>query len=141
MMQAMKGATVALGNMNRSMNLPQLQRITMEFERENDIMEQRQEMMDDAIDDAVEVEEEGDEIVNQVLDEIGVDLRQAVSHCRRYPRRALGLKLTPWVVLKAGELPSGLQTATVPEGRVAQAIGGGDPGDDDLQARLNSLRK
>jgi charged multivesicular body protein 2A len=79
MMQAMKGATVALGNMNRTMNLPQLQRITMEFERENDIMEQRQEMMDDAIDDAVDVEEEGDEIVNQVLDEIGVDLRQAVS--------------------------------------------------------------
>ena len=42
MMTAMKGATVALGSMNRSMNLPALQRIAMEFERENDIMEQRQ---------------------------------------------------------------------------------------------------
>ncbi|KAK7737022.1 ESCRT-III subunit protein did4 [Cytospora paraplurivora] len=122
MMQAMKGATVALGSMNRSMNLPQLQRIAMEFERENDVMDQRQEMMDDAIDDAMDVgvEEEGDEVVEQVLEEIGVDLSQSF-----------------------GEAPAGLQTSAVAEGRVAQAIGGGgaDPGDDDLQARLDSLRK
>ncbi|KAF6812636.1 snf7 family protein [Colletotrichum musicola] len=124
MMQAMKGATVALGSMNRSMNLPALQRIAMEFERENDIMDQRQEMMDDAIDDAMDVgaEEEGEEVVEQVLEEIGVDLTSAL-----------------------GETPSGLQTATVPEGRIAQAVGGGgggaDPGDDDLQARLDSLRR
>lgn len=63
------------------MNLPALQRIAMEFERENDIMDQRQEMMDDAIDDVtgLEDEEEGEEVVNQVLDEIGIDLGQAVS--------------------------------------------------------------
>lgn len=81
MMQAMKGATMALGSMNKSMNLPQLQRIAMEFERENDIMEQRQEMMDDAVDDAIDVgvEEEGDEVVDQVLEEIGIDFNQAVS--------------------------------------------------------------
>lgn len=79
-MQAMKGATMALSSMNKSMNLPQLQRIAMEFERENDIMEQRQEMMDDAVDDAMDVgiEEEGDEVVEQVLEEIGIDLNQAV---------------------------------------------------------------
>lgn len=79
-MQSMKGATQLLGSMNRQMNLPALQRIAMEFERENDIMDQRQEMMDDAIDDVtgLEDEEEGEEVVNQVLDEIGVDLNQAV---------------------------------------------------------------
>ncbi|KAK4166681.1 Snf7-domain-containing protein [Cladorrhinum sp. PSN259] len=124
MMQAMKGATQALGSMNRTMNLPSLQRIAMEFERENDVMEQRQEMMDDAIDDAMDVgaEEEGDEIVEQVLEEIGVDLSQAL-----------------------GETPTGLQTSAVAERKVAQAVGGGgggvDPGDDDLQARLDSLRR
>lgn len=77
----MKGATVLLGSMNRQMNLPALQRIAMEFEKENDIMDQRQEMMDDAIDDVtgLEDEEEGEEVVNQVLDEIGIDLNQAVS--------------------------------------------------------------
>lgn len=80
-MQSMKGATMLLGSMNRQMNLPSLQRIAMEFERENDIMDQRQEMMDDAIDDVtgLEDEEEGEEVVNQVLDEIGVDLNSAVS--------------------------------------------------------------
>ncbi|KAK8091877.1 Snf7-domain-containing protein [Apiospora hydei] len=126
MMQAMKGATMALGSMNKSMNLPALQRIAMEFERENDIMEQRQEMMDDAIDDAMDtgIEEEGDEIVEQVMEELGVDLNQALS--------------------QFGETPTGLQSDKVAEGRVAQAVGGGggaDPGDDDLQARLDSLRK
>jgi len=125
MMQAMKGATGVLGNMNRSMNLPALQRIAMEFEKENDIMDQRQEMMDDAIDDVtgLEDEAEGEEVVEQVLEEIGIDLKNAM-----------------------GETPSGLQSTTVPEGRVAQAIGGGpggggDPGDNDLQARLDSLRR
>lgn len=80
MMVSMKGATQLLGSMNRSMNLPSLQRIAMEFEKENDIMDQRQEMMDDAIDDTMEAdEEESEEIVNQVFDEIGIDLNQAVS--------------------------------------------------------------
>jgi division protein CdvB (Snf7/Vps24/ESCRT-III family) len=80
MMQSMKGATVLLGSMNRQMNLPALQRIAMEFEKENDIMDQRQEMMDDAIDDVtgLEDEEESEEVVNQVLDEIGIDLGSAV---------------------------------------------------------------
>ncbi|KAI4193993.1 MAG: hypothetical protein LQ350_008042 [Teloschistes chrysophthalmus] len=122
MMQSMKGATSLLGSMNRQMNLPALQRIAMEFEKENDVMDQRQEMMDDAIDDVtgLEDEEEGDEVVNKVLDEIGVDLGQAM-----------------------GETPSGLQKTSIPDGRVAEAIGGAGGGheDDDLQARLDSLRR
>ncbi|KAI9890413.1 MAG: ESCRT-III subunit protein did4 [Vezdaea aestivalis] len=121
MMQSMKGATSLLGSMNRSMNLPALQRIAMEFEKENDIMDQRQEMMDDAIDDVtgLEDEEEGEEIVNEVLDELGVEINQSL-----------------------GETPTGLQKTSVTDGRVAQAIGGsGDTGDDDLQARLDSLRR
>lgn len=85
MMQSMKGATSLLGSMNRSMNLPALQRIAMDFERENDIMEQRQEMMDDAIDDVTGLDDdmESDEIVNQVLDEIGVEMNQTVSPISR----------------------------------------------------------
>lgn len=81
MTQSMKGATMLLGSMNRQMNLPALQRIAMEFERENDIMDQRQDMMDDAIDEATGIEgdeEEGEDIVKEVLDEIGVDLNQSV---------------------------------------------------------------
>ncbi|EYE92980.1 ESCRT-III subunit protein DID4 [Aspergillus ruber CBS 135680] len=133
MMQSMKGATMLLGSMNRQMNLPALQRIAMEFERENDVMDQRQDMMDDAIDEATGMEadeEEGEDIVKEVLDEIGVDLNQSL-----------------------GETPSDIQKATVSESRVAQPVGagagggggggsgGGTTSDDDLQARLDSLRK
>jgi hypothetical protein len=92
MMQSMKGATMLLGSMNRQMNLPALQRITMEFERENEIMDERQEMMDDAIDEATGMEDdeaEGEDIVKEVLDEIGVDLTQAVRSSTR------GLALVP----------------------------------------------
>ena len=137
-MQSMKGATQLLGSMNRQMNLPALQRIAMEFEKENDVMDQRQEMMDDAIDDVtgLEDEEEGEEVVNKVLDEIGVDLGQSVS-VYTVPKSTYAV-LTPE---QLGETPQGLQTNQVAEGKVAQAIGGGDPGDDDLQARLDSLRK
>lgn len=80
-MQSMKGATKLLGGMNRQMNLPGLQRIAMEFERENEIMDERQEMMDDAIDEATGMEgeeEEGEDIIKEVLDGIGVDLGQQV---------------------------------------------------------------
>jgi charged multivesicular body protein 2A len=117
MMVSMKGATSLLGSMNRSMNLPALQRIAMEFEKENDIMDQRQEMMDDAIDDVtgLDEDEESDEVVAQVLDEIGVDLNQAL-----------------------GETPSGIPSSAIAEGRVAHAVGAED---DDLQARLDSLRR
>src|SRR5277367_6257696 len=114
MMQSMKGATSLLSGMNRQMNLPALQRIDMEFEKENDIMDQRQEMMDDAIDDVtgLEDEAEGEEVVEQVLEEIGVDLRQAVS--------TLNLLMVHniLIVSQMGETPTGLQNTAVPEGRV-----------------------
>ena len=43
--------------------------------------------------------------------------------------------------MKLGETPSGLQNTAKPDAKVAEAIGGGDNGDDDLQARLDSLRR
>lgn len=53
MMQSMKGATKLLSGMNRSMNIPALSRIAADFERENEVMDQRQEMMDDALDGSI----------------------------------------------------------------------------------------
>jgi charged multivesicular body protein 2A len=97
MMQSMKGATGLLGSMNRQMNLPALQRIAMEFERENEIMDERQEMMDDAIDEVtgLEDEEESEDIVKEVLDEIGVDLGQAVCHLQMTSERSCSAVLGP----------------------------------------------
>ena len=80
-MQAMKGATTALGAMNRSMNLPALQRIAMEFEKENDIMDQRQEMMDDAIDDVTGLEDEEEEEEAAEEEEEEEEEESAARHC------------------------------------------------------------
>lgn len=70
--------------MNRGLNLPQISRIMNEFERENSMMDMKEEMMSDAVDDvmndeAEDEEEEGDKILKEVLDEIGVNLSQQVS--------------------------------------------------------------
>lgn len=81
-MQSMKGATRIIGGMNRTMNLPALSKIAQDFERENDIMEQRQEMMEDAVDDALgdpAEEEESEETINQILDELGIEFNSKVS--------------------------------------------------------------
>ncbi|CAI0419437.1 unnamed protein product [Linum tenue] len=86
-------------------------------------MEMTSEVMGDAIDDALdgdEEEEETDELVNQVLDEIGIDLVNA---------------------------PSSAVSAPAAKNKVAaQAESTGnheDSGglDDDLQARLDNLRR
>jgi len=82
MAEAMKGVTKAMGQMNRQLNLPALQKIMQEFERQNERMEMTTEVMGDAIDDALEgdEEEETDQLVSQVLDEIGVDLDSQVPN-------------------------------------------------------------
>lgn len=86
MSEAMKGATKAMGMMNRGMNLPQVMKIMREFEKESEVMEMKDEMMNDAVDEAMEgddegvgEEEAGDAILKEVLDGIGVDLSQNVS--------------------------------------------------------------
>ena len=55
MADAMRGATRAMGAMNKQMNLPALTKIMREFERQNERMEMTSEMMGDAVDDAFEV--------------------------------------------------------------------------------------
>ncbi len=73
-----------MGAMNRGLNLPQIQRIMNEFERESATMDMKEEMMSEAVDDVMEDDvedeaEEGDKILKQKLDEIGVDLSQQVG--------------------------------------------------------------
>lgn len=72
--------------MNRSLNLPQIQRIMNEFEKESQTMDMKEEMMGDAVDDVMDdeaegegEEEEGDKILKEVLDEIGINTSQMVS--------------------------------------------------------------
>jgi len=75
--EAMKGVTRAMMVMNKQMNIPAMQKIMMEFEKQSEMMDMKEEMMNDVIDgvtDADEEEEESEEIINQVLDEIGINL-------------------------------------------------------------------
>ena len=61
--------------MNKKLNLPQLQRIMMEFERESEIMDLKEELMSDTIDDVIgegDEDEESEAIVQQVLGESGI---------------------------------------------------------------------
>lgn len=92
MAEAMKGATKAMGMMNKSMNLPQISKIMRDFEKESEVMDMKEEMMGDAVDDVMDdgeelgEEEEGDAILKEVLDEIGVSLGQQVSSESRIDR-------------------------------------------------------
>ena len=131
MAQCMKGVTKAMGMMNRKMNLPQIQKIMMEFEKQNDMMGMKEEMMADQMDDAFaddEDEDEEEEILGAVFAELGVETANQL-----------------------GDAPSG-QVAMPSAGGEQQQVaatagdgggggGGGDDLDDELQRRLDNLRR
>jgi len=120
MAMAMKGVTRALQSMNKQMNLPQIQRIMHEFEKQSEIMDMKEEMMNDAIDDVMgdeEDEEEGDAVVTQILDELGVQLNQQLS-----------------------DLPQAVGSIKPPAQTNKAAVAVADA-DADLQARLDNLRR
>lgn len=55
------GVTRAMASMNRQLNLPQIQRILQEFEKQSEIMDMKEEIMNDAIDDAMEGDDDEEE--------------------------------------------------------------------------------
>ncbi|XP_059481535.1 charged multivesicular body protein 2a [Neocloeon triangulifer] len=123
MAEAMKGVTKAMQNMNRQLNLPQIQKILQEFEKQSEIMDMKEEMMNEAIDDAMEDEgdeEESDAVVSQVLDELGLQLGDQLSG-----------------------LPEASGSLVAPKGKTAvpAAAGPVSDADADLQARLDNLRR
>lgn len=78
MMDSMAQVTRAMQGMNSRMNLPEMQHIMMEFEKQTGVMDMKEEMMGDAIDDGLGVddeEEEEEELMAQVLDSVGLDLK------------------------------------------------------------------
>ncbi|KPI98311.1 Charged multivesicular body protein 2a [Papilio xuthus] len=82
MAQAMRGVTRAMATMNRQLNMPQIQRILQEFEKQSEIMDMKEEMMNDSIDDAMEAdddEDESDAVVAQIMDELGLQVNDQLS--------------------------------------------------------------
>lgn len=120
MAEAMKGVSKAMGKMNKQMNLPQLQKTMMEFEREMEKMDMKAEMMDDMMDDALDdgdTEAEQEQLVNQVLAEIGIETKAAMDNL-------------PGV---GDGIPT---SSTVTAGPTPVAVD-----DDSIEARLANLRK
>lgn len=124
---AMKGVTKAMISMNKRMNIPQMQKIMMEFEKQSEMLDMKQEMMSDTMDDAFEqegeeeevnpssgpsypihlIQDQTEEVINQVLDEIGIGLSSQLADA---PQQSL-------------------------------STGKADHQEDELQARLDNLRK
>lgn len=55
------GVTRAMASMNRQLNLPQIQRILQEFEKQSEIMDMKEDVMNEAIDDAMEGDDDEEE--------------------------------------------------------------------------------
>jgi len=124
MSQAMKGVTKAMMSMNKQMKLPEIQKIMQEFEKQSEIMDMKEEMMSDVLDDALGDEgdeEEGDAIVTQVLDELGLQLTDQLTG----------------VPVASGSVSTGPVAA---QAKVPVVAGEADA-DADLAARLENLRR
>ncbi|XP_055691438.1 charged multivesicular body protein 2a [Lutzomyia longipalpis] len=140
MAQAMKGVTRAMQNMNKQLNLPQIQKILYDFERQSEMMDMKEEMINDAIDDAMEDEgdeEESDAVVSQVLDELGLQLNDQLSGL---PQASGSLSVSGIKQPQAAAVGAAGGTGG------GGAAGGGtsspvSDADADLQARLDNLRR
>lgn len=163
MAQAMSGVTKAMQSMNRQLNLPQIQKILHEFEKQSEIMDMKEEMINEHIDDAMEDEgdeEESDAVVSQVLDELGLQLGDQLSGL---PQVSVSQKCRSGSFsidernLFHSQASGSLSIATGSKQPQAAAVGAGGGGataggsggavtpmsdaDADLQARLDNLRR
>jgi len=74
---AIGSVTEAMGTANSAMDIKATNKILQEFQKENERLTVKQEIMDEALIDAFdtdEVEEEAEEVTNQVLAELGVEM-------------------------------------------------------------------
>ncbi|KAF9006937.1 Snf7-domain-containing protein [Cyathus striatus] len=145
MADAMRGATRAMASMNRGLNLPAIQRIMNEFEKESSMMDMKEEMMSDAVDDVMDdeedEEEEGDKILKEVLDEIGVNLSQQLTDAPSGIATASPVVSRQPVAL--GEAAGGGHAGATGHNSTGgeRGEGGGMSDEDALQARLDALRR
>ncbi|DAZ97007.1 TPA: hypothetical protein N0F65_011922 [Lagenidium giganteum] len=133
MTSALAGTTKAMQAMAKSMNLPRLNQIMMEYTKESERMEMQQEMIGDTIDDVMDAdqdEEETDKIVGQVLDEIGIDLTGNVPEAPVAQAAATQPAQPAMIVPPAAPVAAG-----------AAPAGGSDAAMSELEARLNNLRR
>lgn len=116
MTEAMRNITLVLRRINRSIGLPQMQKILQDFERAVDVCDLKESFINYEIDNTFsndDDDEESDAILNKVLDELGLELTD---------------KLATLPATIPGDDLSNVQTTSSFE-------------EDDLLQRLNKLRK
>lgn len=139
MANAMKGVTKAMTKMNKMHDVPALQKMMADFMRENEKSEMTQEVIADTMDDAFDEEgtlEEEELIVNQVLDELGIDfggLQDAPANKNEIGTSNSEETRTAAPVGAGGMSDSG--------GGGGKTGGSGDNTMSDLEARLQNLRR
>jgi len=180
--------------MNQTMNLPAMQAVMMEFQRQSEIMDMKEEMMEESMDDMFEfddnegtqrlidhddtrewasewlmidgsrwsipcpsTEEATEEIISQVLDEIGIGLNTQLADAPA-PAHATPLaakepaqraaQLEGPAGAAGGAPPSSTSTSSSSSSSSSAASGAGSSGsagvsdaDLDIQARLDRLRQ
>ncbi|KAL7676505.1 hypothetical protein ACOME3_002758 [Neoechinorhynchus agilis] len=128
MTQAMKGVSRTMLRMNQQLKIPQVTRIMQDFEKQSQMLEMKDEMISDVIDSALtadgdfdDEDAESDRLVEQVLDELGIELQSQLN-----------------------SLPAN-HTATMESASITKQqmkpIAATSDADDDLMARLDALRR
>ncbi|KAK2459702.1 hypothetical protein APHAL10511_008347 [Amanita phalloides] len=138
MAEAMRGASRAMRSMNRGLNLPSIQHIMNEFERESSMMDMKEEMMSETIDgvmgDEEDEEEEGDKVIKEVLDELGVSLSQQLIDA---PATRIATTSSPLTNRTAVALGDSAAPPSVAKGGQDGKVMSDEEA---LQARLDALR-
>lgn len=68
--------------MNQQIDIKSMGAIIMEFEKQSEILEQKEELIGDTMDDMVDVsdeEKETEDVIDQVLTEIGINLQSELG--------------------------------------------------------------
>lgn len=118
---AMAKATGVLKQQNAQMQQQNMMHVARDFAMATERMDMTQEMMDDALADAFEDDEaEADDVVAQVLAEVGVEHSAALA----------GVGATP-----AGAVAAPAGATATPTARTAVPAGGGGAGADEAEMK------
>ncbi len=146
MAEAMKSTAIAMRKMNKAVNVPAINKMMAEFEKENMKSEMMQEIMGEAIDGAMDNdEEEEDQVVAQVLDEIGIAMSEGIPNAPELGLAAGSSVSNGAVKTNGGKVAIGTGETGSGGGDTGEVRGGGGGASDtallDLEARLNNLKR
>ena len=100
--QFIAGATKAMGAVNKALDPARMQQTMQDFEKQSTLMSMQQEMVDDVFEGLdAEWADDDDEVLAQVMDEIGLDVASQMSSAPRGGGQQSGA-----VTGTAGEAPS-----------------------------------